>query len=123
MRRIDGIRRFRYGIALLAVSAAVASLWARESSIHANGYDGASPTEVCVGTFAPHASPHSLPDLTFQDASGATRQLGDFRGRVVLLNLWATWRTPCRVEMPTLDRLQSHLESKDFEVLALSIDR
>ncbi len=45
------------------------------------------------------------------------------RGKVVLLNIWATWCTPCRKEMPTLDRLQTALGGTDFEVVALSIDR
>jgi thiol-disulfide isomerase/thioredoxin len=49
--------------------------------------------------------------------------LADFRGRVVLLNLWATWCVPCRQEMPTLDRLQARLGGPDFQVIALSIDR
>jgi thiol-disulfide isomerase/thioredoxin len=64
-----------------------------------------------------------LADLRFVDASGAPRTLRDFRGRVVLLNLWATWCTPCREEMPALDRLQAALGGPDFEVLALSLDR
>jgi thiol-disulfide isomerase/thioredoxin len=49
--------------------------------------------------------------------------LADFRGKVVLLNIWATWCAPCRREMPTLDRLQAQLGGSDFEVVALSIDR
>ena len=46
----------------------------------------------------------------------------DFRGRVVLLNIWATWCAPCRTEMPTLDRLQAKLGGRDFAVVPLSID-
>ena len=49
--------------------------------------------------------------------------LADFRGKVVLLNIWATWCAPCRREMPTLERLQAELGGPDFEVVALSIDR
>jgi thiol-disulfide isomerase/thioredoxin len=49
--------------------------------------------------------------------------LSDFAGRVVLLNLWATWCAPCVREMPTLDRLQAELGGPDFEVVALSSDR
>src|SRR3989304_10610597 len=51
----------------------------------------------------------TLPDLRFVDGTGAPRSLADFRGRVVLLNLWATWCVPCRKEMPALDRLQAAL--------------
>ena len=74
-------------------------------------------------TFVPHASPRPVVNVEFEDGQGRKRTLADFRGKIVLLNLWATWCGPCRKEMPTLDRLQSKLGSKDFEVVALSIDR
>jgi thiol-disulfide isomerase/thioredoxin len=67
--------------------------------------------------------PHALPEVRFQDDQGHDLTLGDFRGRVVVLNIWATWCVPCRKEMPTLDRLQARLGGKDFLVVALSIDR
>src|SRR3546814_17644922 len=57
------------------------------------------------------------------DCSGKRLSLADFRGKLVLLNLWATWCGPCREEMPPLDRLQATLGGSDFEVVALSIDR
>ena len=53
----------------------------------------------------------------------APTSLAAFRGKFVLLNVWATWCTPCREEMPTLDRLQATLGGPDFEVVALSIDQ
>jgi len=74
-------------------------------------------------TLTPYASPRPIANVTFEDGTGRKRTLADFRGKVVLLNIWATWCGPCRVEMPTLDRLQSQLGSADFEVVALSIDR
>ncbi len=61
--------------------------------------------------------------IQFEDADGRSRSLSDFRGKIVLLNIWATWCVPCRKEMPTLDRLQTALGGADFEVVALSIDR
>ena len=67
--------------------------------------------------------PHALPEVRFQDDQGRDLTLGDFRGRVVVLNVWATWCMPCRKEMPTLNRLQARLGGKDFLVVALSIDR
>lgn len=67
--------------------------------------------------------PKALPDLRFVDGEGRKRALADFKGKVVLLNVWATWCTPCRKEMPTLDRLQNTLGGADFQVVALSIDR
>jgi len=65
----------------------------------------------------------SVPDLAFKDASGSEVKLSKWQGRVVLLNLWATWCAPCRREMPILNDVQKQLGSKDFEVVALSVDR
>jgi thiol-disulfide isomerase/thioredoxin len=68
-------------------------------------------------------TPEELPEIAFVDGSGAAKTLKDFRGKTVLLNLWATWCAPCREEMPALDRLQKELGSETFEVVALAIDR
>ncbi|MDP2332685.1 MAG: TlpA disulfide reductase family protein [Reyranella sp.] len=67
--------------------------------------------------------PKALPDVRFVDGEGRNRALADFKGKVVLLNVWATWCVPCRKEMPTLDRLQNALGGADIQVIALSIDR
>jgi len=82
----------------------------------------AAPAETPQG-FIVHEGPIALPEIAFQDGDGGTRRLAEFRGKVVLLNIWATWCGPCRHEMPTLDRLQAALGGGDFEVIALSIDR
>lgn len=68
-------------------------------------------------------APRELLSPPFIDGDGRELTLADFRGRVVLLNVWATWCVPCREEMPTLDRLQAMLGGEDFHVLPLSIDR
>jgi thiol-disulfide isomerase/thioredoxin len=67
--------------------------------------------------------PRDLPETRFADDQGHDLTLGDFRGRVVLLNVWATWCVPCRKEMPALDRLQAKLGGDKFLVIPLSIDR
>ncbi len=66
--------------------------------------------------------PRPLPELRFVDGEGRPLTLADFRGKVILLNIWATWCIPCLREMPTLDRLQAKLGGPDFEVVVLSID-
>jgi thiol-disulfide isomerase/thioredoxin len=76
--------------------------------------------EVAAMTMA--SAPLRLPDLAFEDAEGKPRKLSDWRGKTVLLNLWATWCVPCRKEMPALDELQGKLGGKDFEVVAVNID-
>lgn len=68
-------------------------------------------------------TPEALPEISFTDAAGKPMTLADFKGRTVLLNLWATWCGPCRKEMPDLDKLQKDLGSPSFEVVALSVDR
>lgn len=73
--------------------------------------------------FVVHPQPKLVPEIHFQDRERRSRTLADFRGKVVLLNIWAAWCGPCREEMPTLDRLQAELGGPDFEVVALSIDR
>ncbi len=73
--------------------------------------------------FVRKAQPEVIADFTFKDVTGTERTLKDFRGKTVLLNLWATWCGPCRKEMPSLDRLQKQLGSDKFEVVALSLDR
>jgi thiol-disulfide isomerase/thioredoxin len=76
--------------------------------------------EVAALTMA--TAPLRLPDLAFDDANGQPRKLSDWRGRMVLVNLWATWCVPCRKEMPALDELQAKLGGADFEVVAINID-
>lgn len=73
--------------------------------------------------FAVLETPAAVPAISFADATGQPRTLADYSGKVVLLNIWATWCGPCRKEMPTLDRLQAKLGGPDFEVVALSVDR
>lgn len=68
-------------------------------------------------------APRELLSPPFIDGDGRELTLADFRGRVVLLNVWATWCVPCREEMPTLDAIQARLGGEEFHVLPLSIDR
>jgi thiol-disulfide isomerase/thioredoxin len=73
-------------------------------------------------SFSMHPAPRSLPAVAFQDGTGQRMQLANFKGKVIVLNLWATWCAPCRREMPTLDRLQAKLGGPKFQVVALSAD-
>jgi thiol-disulfide isomerase/thioredoxin len=76
--------------------------------------------EVAALTMA--SAPLKLPDLTFEDADGKPRKLSDWRGKTVLVNLWATWCVPCRKEMPALDQLEAKLAGPNFAVVAINID-
>ena len=115
------------GIAVLAVSIVMA--YREGTSTDAQTPVPASATVVDSGinktafVFNIHPQPRVLPAIRFADEKERAMTLQDFRGKVILLNVWATWCVPCREEMPTLDRLQAELGGPDFEVVALSIDR
>jgi thiol-disulfide isomerase/thioredoxin len=75
-----------------------------------------------LAAFRVTEAPEKLSDLAFLTADGAPKTLGDFQGKVTLVNLWATWCVPCRQEMPALDALQASLGGDDFAVVPVSID-
>lgn len=68
-------------------------------------------------------SPQPAAALHFENAADKRLSLADFRGKILLLNVWATWCLPCRREMPALDRLQQALGGPQFQVIAVSIDQ
>ncbi len=76
-----------------------------------------------LATFAMAEEITAAPEVIFVDGDGQEKSLADYRGKVILLNLWATWCAPCLHEMPTLDRLKAEMASDDFDVLAVSVDR
>lgn len=82
--------------------------------------DAAARGEVAAMQAPDKARP--APDLAFKGPDGTDVRLADFRGRTVLLNLWATWCAPCKAEMPALDRLEGALGSKNFAVVAINLD-
>jgi thiol-disulfide isomerase/thioredoxin len=81
---------------------------------------GSRENQSALNYFKP---PAVMPELNFVNYKNRKLNLDSFRGKVILLNIWATWCLPCREEMPALDRLQASLGSADFEVVALAIDR
>jgi thiol-disulfide isomerase/thioredoxin len=76
-----------------------------------------------MAAFVARPQPLDLPDVAFGGPDGAKKTLGDFKGKVVLLNIWATWCVPCREEMPQLNALEAELGGDDFEVVAINIDK
>ena len=75
-----------------------------------------------LGQFTALSQPLPAPALAFTTRDGGEKQLADFKGRVLLVNLWATWCGPCVEEMPALERLQAQLGDK-LTILAISEDR
>lgn len=68
------------------------------------------------------SSPKPIPAFTFTDQDGKVLSLEDFKGKMVVLDVWATWCTPCRAEFPRLDRLQAALRDKGLAVVPVSVD-
>jgi thiol-disulfide isomerase/thioredoxin len=104
-----------------AVSAPVAASTQPTAAPSGPGSNALSQGQMTAFVF--RAAREALPEVKFEDGTGKQRTLADWKGKVVLLNLWATWCLPCRKEMPALDRLQQELGSDAFEVVALSVDR
>ena len=97
-----------------------------ETALPAASSTTAKPSTAGKGSMAAFVykkAPEELADVRFVDAEGKDRSLKDFKGKTILLNLWATWCAPCREEMPSLDRLEQALGSDKFEVVALAVDR
>ena len=83
------------------------------------GYAGIGASVVQRGVVRPG---EPAPNFQLRDMNGRVVALSDLRGKVVLLNFWATWCGPCRVEMPAMERLYRAYDRKDFEILAVSTD-
>ena len=72
--------------------------------------------------FILHGSPKALPEVQFEDEEAHLHSLAEFRGKVVLLNIWATWCHPCRKEIPVLEQLHRDHAARGFEVIGVSVD-
>jgi len=128
------MRRRRFGaLAGALILAALAGIYGI-ARLRSNPADGTCHAAVAtaariaplvhgeVAALATAQTPFHVPDLSFKDAQGRDRTLADWRGRTVLVNLWATWCVPCRREMPALDALQASLGGPKFQVVAVNID-
>lgn len=116
---------------LAALAVAAAAFYGTK----ADGGKGACPTAsvALAGKLRPLATgeiaalavaktPRPATAIAFTGADGQKLSLADFRGRAVLLNLWATWCVPCRAEMPALDKLQAEAGGPKFEVVTVNVD-
>jgi thiol-disulfide isomerase/thioredoxin len=100
-------------LVFLLVSPALGAADEREADV---------PDRTKLGEFVPSSQPYPAPAIPLADTSGQSVELADLRGKLVLVNLWATWCEPCLREMPSLERLQSRLGDR-IAVLAVSEDR
>ena len=113
------------GLYALFSIAGNSSAWAASSSCQLTSESKATVEENFIGDMGGLSVAKGKQDLStvsFNNAEKQATSLADWKGRVVLLNLWATWCAPCLREMPALDKLQAELGGEDFEVVAVSID-
>ena len=104
MRRFERVRRAAIGLAVLGCFLATASAFAASSPVLTS------------------LSGDPAPALVLKDVNGTTHDLASYRGRVVLINFWATWCVPCRDEMPSIQKLRDRLAGKPFVVFAVNVD-
>jgi thiol-disulfide isomerase/thioredoxin len=90
----------------------------RGATVHA---DAGPP--AALAPFALGKAPAAVPQVAFSDAAGARRSLAAFKGRYVLLNLWATWCAPCVRELPALARLKASVPKDRLSVIAVDVGR
>jgi thiol-disulfide isomerase/thioredoxin len=140
MTEVHAASRSRYRRPLLVAAAAVAGAVVGIAGVYGiGGFERNAQSEAChaalerakrieplargeVAAVSPATKPLVIPNLAFVDREGRNHRLSDWRGRTVLVNLWATWCIPCRREMPALDALEQKLGGPKFEVVALNID-
>jgi peroxiredoxin len=107
-----GRRRILTGIALLCVAAGLYLLW--PVAMHYAARAILESREVKPAKAAP--------DFTLKDAQGRRVSLSDYKGKVVLLNFWATWCGPCKIEIPWFIEFEKEFEARGFTVLGVSMD-
>ncbi len=124
--------RLAIGAGLVTALAAGLALYGTGST----GGNGAAPCAASAPALARVASasrgdvaamqaperPRPAPEIAFKGPDGSETRLADLRGKLLLVNLWATWCAPCKAEMPALDRLQGALGGPDFAVVAINLD-
>ena len=126
------VTRLAIGAGLVTALAAGLALYGT-GSIGGNGAGPCAPARPALARVAAAARgdvaamqapemPRPAPDIAFKGPDGAELRLADLRGKLLLVNLWATWCAPCKAEMPALDRLQGALGGPDFAVVAINLD-
>ncbi|MFT6915600.1 MAG: thiol-disulfide isomerase/thioredoxin [Motiliproteus sp.] len=98
-------------------------VWLSMASMAWANNDGPEPSAGNQMGFIAVTPPQSIAPVRLLRGKAQEIDLSDFRGKLILLNLWATWCSPCLRELPALDRLQQRLGSEHFEVVAVALDR
>ena len=108
---------------MLRVTILYMALLAGANAAAAGPVDWQGVRDAGLPKLADLAQPKPAPDIAVTDPAGAEHRLADWKGKVLLVNFWATWCAPCREEMPSLDALQATLGGDDFQVLTVAAGR
>ena len=114
-----------WGAALVGVAAflyIMVQSSTKQAPVVATGPESLPPTKPLKDKLTVPDGPTPPPDYVFYNEAGKPLKIADLKGKVVVMNIWATWCAPCKVEMPTLARLQAAYKDKPVEVVAVSID-
>ncbi|WP_319532512.1 TlpA disulfide reductase family protein [uncultured Cohaesibacter sp.] len=120
-RMKQGIGGFAMGLAMLSPVAAMAEAACPVSDARIEAIDPLIKGPIAALQVKGH--PTDMRSLAFKAEDGSDVSVADFKGKVLLVNLWATWCAPCREEMPDLDELEASLGGDAFEVVTVSLDR
>jgi thiol-disulfide isomerase/thioredoxin len=123
LRRFCRFLASRYGVISISATAAAVLIVILVVGVGAQDRAGVPAFKGALQSFKHAEPPRPAPGIGFTDTAEKPLSLADFKGKVVLLNYWATWCAPCVEEMPSLERLHSRLGGPDFAVLAISVDR
>lgn len=110
------------GVALVGAAAAVYIIGSASTKPTPPAPSASATASTFASKLSTPAQPTPAPDYTFYDESGKAMKIADLKGKVVVMNIWATWCAPCVTEMPTLAKLQAAYAGKPVEVVTVSID-
>ncbi|HBQ36940.1 MAG TPA: thioredoxin [Rhodobacteraceae bacterium] len=126
-----GFRRYAFlyvpvavGAIYLLVNSFVLAPQTETADVQSTGIFGAHPlAEGEMKKLSFHATPKPASQVPFNDPEGDEHNLADYKGKYILVNIWATWCPPCRKEMPSINRLQQQLGGENFEVVTIATGR
>ena len=111
-----------WGAALAGVAAVVYIIGSASTKPTPQAPSASASASSFASKVTTPTAPTSPPDYTFYDSDGKAMKIADLKGKVVVMNIWATWCAPCVTEMPTLAKLQAAYADKPVEVVTVSID-